>query len=735
MQDRKKIRWGIIGAGRIVRHWIRGAYQTDDTEIAVIASKSRSSAEKAAAELGIPEAADVDALLRRDDIDAVYIAVPNNAHKELALRALQAGKHVLVEKPAAVCEADFREMAECARAQNRFLMEAVWTRFFPMAQTLRELLDTGEIGEVRAVHSSFSYRAAPSGGNVRLFDLNRAGGSLLDVGVYNFHFADLIFDGEPEEVTGLASFDTDGLHIQVDEQTGCVARYSGGRLAVMTSGIRTAVPGCACIYGTKGYLVVPEFWRPVRIEIHKGDSVRETEMPVPQKNGGEEDEGYQFEIAHVNECIREGLTESPVMTWEKSLRVLRQCDALRREWGFVYPFERDARTAEAASGERQAGSAESGAAFGGEPLISVIIPVYNAERFLRETMDSLLSQTFRNFEILCIDDGSTDGSGEILAEYEARDPRIRVFPQKNGGTSRARNYGTCEAAGKYLYFLDHDDLLEREAFEQMADALERDQLEYLAFNAYAFADDDACRETAERQNRGYFRRELQEHVVYTGQELFRALKNDPDKSYISPAWACVVSRELILTHQIRFNPEILNEDEPWNFAVLMKVRRAGCLNRNLLRYRMHSSSLVRSASPYELAYSQFRCSQEIQKMISDPAFLREPGMDDVLAGHIVSLQRRAVGNYRRCSAEEKALRLRLPLGERGLFESLVVYPAETAEKLAGTRRQEQKKAERAEREIARLKKEKNDIRTSASFRIGRAATWLPRTIRKLFGRS
>lgn len=340
MRDGEKTVWGVIGAGEILRRWIKGARQAEGTEIRAVASRSIVSARKAAAELGIPEALTIEELLSREDIKAVYIAVPHNAHREMAVRALEAGKHVLLEKPAAVNAVEFREIAACAARQHRFLMEAVWTRFFPLMKTLREILDSGEIGDVRIIQSAFAFRSSPEYGSGRLFDPERAGGGLLDVGVYNLHFADLVLQKEPLQLTGFASMDTDELHIQVDEQAVCLARYDRGELAVMTSAIRTDVPDNALICGTKGQILIPEFWRPVRMQVTARGKTREISMPVPQNVPGEPDEGFQYEIRHVSECIRAGLTESPVMPWEKSLHILQQCDSLRAQWGLVYPFEK-----------------------------------------------------------------------------------------------------------------------------------------------------------------------------------------------------------------------------------------------------------------------------------------------------------------------------------------------------------------------------------------------------------
>lgn len=342
MEPKKKIiRWGILGAGSILNRWIKGAMQVKDMEIAAVASRTMESAEAVAKQYGIPEATSYEELLSREEIDAVYIAVPHSVHKDLALQAMKAGKHVLVEKPAAVNAAEFEEMAACAEQQNVFLMEAVWSRFFPMAERICQCLEQGQIGQVRAIHSAFSFRAEPQDGSGRLFDPNRAGGGLLDVGVYNLHFADMILNKEPVRITGLASFDTDELHLKVDEQASYISLYDKGELAVMTSGIRTEMPDTACIYGTDGYLVVPHFWKPTQMEIHLGEKVYREERMVEQNVSGIQDEGFQYEIRHVNECIRNGRIESPVMTWKKSLSVLRQCDSLRREWNLRYPFEEE----------------------------------------------------------------------------------------------------------------------------------------------------------------------------------------------------------------------------------------------------------------------------------------------------------------------------------------------------------------------------------------------------------
>lgn len=336
-----KVRWGLLGAGNIVHRWIRGTYRLqDEMEVVAVASRSESRAAAMAAQYGIPEHMDYEQMLRRSDIDAVFIPVPHVGHKELALQAIAAGKAVLVEKPASICAPDFREMVACAEKNNVFLMEGVWTRFFPIYDRLREILNAGTIGDIRSLHSAFSFRAPDEAKNGRLLTLENAGGGLLDVGVYNLHFADLVFQKAPTQLMGLASMDTDHLHLQVDEQASYIAQYDRGELAVMSSGVRTQMEDTAYIYGTEGYIKLPRFWSPTRLILCRNGAEEVVEIPVPQVRSDTPDEGYSYEIAHVNDCIRKGMIQSPVCTWDASLRILEQCDALRRQWGLTYPAEK-----------------------------------------------------------------------------------------------------------------------------------------------------------------------------------------------------------------------------------------------------------------------------------------------------------------------------------------------------------------------------------------------------------
>ena len=333
-----KKRWGLMGAGGLLPRWMNGAKQTDEIEIPAIASRTRETARRQALEYAIPDAMTYDEILERRDLDVLYILTPHTAHKELAIGAMEAGFPVVVEKPAAVTAADWDEMTSCARANGVFLMEAVWTCCFPLTQRTLEIIRSGRIGRVRNLQTTFAFRN-PDDYTGRLYDPMLAGGALLDVGVYCLHYARMIFGEDPVETTALASVDTDSLHLRVDEQIAVACRYKDGALAVSNAAIRTEMPDTAVIYGTEGSIRVPDFWKPERLEIECAGSREIIEEPVPQRVPGVRDEGYAFEIRHVNECLRKGLTESPLVPHEATASVLRQCDMIRERCGLRFPFE------------------------------------------------------------------------------------------------------------------------------------------------------------------------------------------------------------------------------------------------------------------------------------------------------------------------------------------------------------------------------------------------------------
>lgn len=340
----KVINWGLMGAGRILKKWVAGAKQVEGMEIVSVASRSKSRAEEAAKEFRIPNVQTYEELAKNPDISVVYIPVPHTAHKRLAILAMEHGKHVLVEKPMAVTAQEATEMVICARKNNVFLMEAVMTRFFPLYRTLDGLVSQGTIGKIRAVSAGMGSRLPDDRYNDRHFNPDLAGGAWLDMGVYSMHFAHMFLKKFPIRLTGFASMGTDEFQHQVDEQSMVIGQYDQGELASMSTAIRTKLDGTGYVYGTHGMIVIPDCWWPNSAQIRiaeTGETINIKEkLPVNNFSPDYHDIGYQYEIQHVNECIRKGETESSILPLDVSIEILRECDQIRSMWGLKYPFEK-----------------------------------------------------------------------------------------------------------------------------------------------------------------------------------------------------------------------------------------------------------------------------------------------------------------------------------------------------------------------------------------------------------
>jgi predicted dehydrogenase len=256
------------------------------------------------------------------------VATPHPFHRENALQALNAGKPVLCEKPFTLNEAELKEVVDLARNRSLFLMEGMWTRFFPLMYRVRELLSEGAIGEPRIVQADFGFRAGidPKG---RLFDPALGGGSLLDVGVYVCSFSSMVL-GEPGEVTGVATMAETG----VDEQAAMTLLHSNGAISLLCSAVRTNTPHVAVINGTEGRITIHSpFWKPETLTLSRAGKADEViQMPM-------EGSGFNYEIAEVGRCLRAGKTESEVMPLDESLSIMRTMDRLRALWGIRYPSE------------------------------------------------------------------------------------------------------------------------------------------------------------------------------------------------------------------------------------------------------------------------------------------------------------------------------------------------------------------------------------------------------------
>ncbi len=326
------IRWGILATGGIAHQFARGLAVLPDAALVAVGSRSQETADAFGEEFDVPHRhASYEALSADPDVDVVYIATPHPFHYENTLLCLNAGKHVLCEKPFAMNAEQAGEMVATARAQSRFLMDAVWTRFLPTLIKTRELLAEGVIGDVRMLLVDFGFRAQFKP-EARLFNPELGGGALLDVGIYPLQFASMVMGTPPSEMVAKAAFGETG----VDEQVAMTLKYTEGQLAQLSCAIRTATDQEAWIYGTEGRIHVhAPWWRGTQVTVGPaGDSEKSTTFDLPFEGNG-----YNCEAAEVMRCIREGRLESDVMPLDETLELMETLDAARAQWGLEYPVE------------------------------------------------------------------------------------------------------------------------------------------------------------------------------------------------------------------------------------------------------------------------------------------------------------------------------------------------------------------------------------------------------------
>jgi predicted dehydrogenase len=326
-----KIRWGIIGCGLIAPKFFQALENTGEGQVVAAASKSMRRAKRLQNKLGIPNVyGSYVEMLDREQLDAVYIATSHNFHYANTKLCLERGLPVLVEKPFTRNAKEAAGLIALARAKKLFLMEAMWTRFNPSTAKVRELIAEGAIGEVKHLKADFCVRMKRFTRKTmpwnRMYNPQLAGGALLDIGVYPIAYARMIFGEPPTRIISSAKMAWTG----VDKTSEYNFEYSGGRCAELSASFCEERPRDAVITGTKGIIQVPHFSHTDRVILIR-DGKEEPFECAPN--------GFEYEILEVHRCLRDGLTESPLMPLDETLETMRTMDTLRAQWGMKYPGE------------------------------------------------------------------------------------------------------------------------------------------------------------------------------------------------------------------------------------------------------------------------------------------------------------------------------------------------------------------------------------------------------------
>lgn len=363
MTTEQPIRWGIIGPGTIARTFADGIAHSRTGRLGAIATRNPDKPGLAEAFAGARIIHGYDALLADPDIDAVYIATPHTGHAEWAIKAIRAGRHVLVEKPIALSAYDADAIFHEAKKAGVFAGEAYMYRLHPQTAKLLGLVKARAVGDIRIIRSSFGFNMGSFRADHRLFANETAGGGILDVGGYPVSMVRMIagtVDGkpfaEPEKVAGAAHLGQSG----VDEWASAVLKFANGIVAEVSCSIMAAQDNVLRIIGSEGRIEVKDFWFAAghkggtgRIDIVKGDKVETIELP-------EDRWLYSFEVDAAGEAIRQGRQEfaAPGMTWADSLGNLRVMDQWRASVGLEYSVEKaTSRVANIAGAKVTAGNA------------------------------------------------------------------------------------------------------------------------------------------------------------------------------------------------------------------------------------------------------------------------------------------------------------------------------------------------------------------------------------------
>lgn len=323
----KKIQWGFLGTGWIAHKLATALQVVDNSELYAVGSRSFDTAKKFADEFHIPKAyGSYNELVSDPAVDVVYIATPHNLHLENTLLALDHGKHVLCEKPMGVNQKEVTRMIERAKEKKLFLMEALWSRFLPNIIKTKELIDTGEIGDVKLMSAFFSVKS-DYGPEHRQYNIDLCGGTVLDTGIYNI-FLSLLLLGKPKGISAIAGLSNQGG----DNSCSYTFKYEKDTLAVMYSSFLAATPVIAEIHGTKGKIFLDHLWfcpGKVKVCYHDG---REKIFEFDFKSNG-----YEFEAEETARCILAGKTQSDLWSWNDSLQLISTMDTIRKQCGIVYP--------------------------------------------------------------------------------------------------------------------------------------------------------------------------------------------------------------------------------------------------------------------------------------------------------------------------------------------------------------------------------------------------------------
>ncbi len=320
--------WGIIATGNIAGKFAKtiNLMAGEGQKLAAVGSRDLSRAEEFAKQYGAEKAyGSYEELCSDKNVNAVYIASPNNLHFENALMCLENSKHVLCEKPFTLCERDAKMLYDKAEEKRLFIMEGLWTRFLPLYGELLKIISSKKYGELRHARCEYGF-IAEGKRRERKFLNELGGGALLDIGIYNLGFLNMVMGGEPER------FDTEVRmnEYETDEYSVIQLVYPNGKTAQCLQTIGLQIERQAALYFDNASIYLPDFQGAYKMTVKENGGGEYTLEFPPDING------FEYEIREAENCISAGKTHSDIYTPRDSISLSRVMDSIRNTWGMKY---------------------------------------------------------------------------------------------------------------------------------------------------------------------------------------------------------------------------------------------------------------------------------------------------------------------------------------------------------------------------------------------------------------
>lgn len=324
-----KIKVGIMGAGAIAGVMADTLCKMARAEAYAVASRDIKKAEQFAKVHGVKCAyGSYEELLKDKKVDLVYIATPHTFHYEQARMCINYGKPVLVEKPFCVTVKEAEELLSYAKERQVFVTEAIWTRYMPMAEEIKNALAAGVIGEPKLLTANLGYAMT---NKARLMSPELAGGALLDVGIYPLNFAAMIFGHDIARTEAVCTF----METGVDANDGITLTYKDGRMAVLNSSMVAVSDRLGIIQGDKGYMVVENINNFESFTVYDSDHKK-----VSVKKRPKQISGYEYEVEACRNALSKKQLSCPQMPHEETIWMMKQIEQIRNICKIKYPFEK-----------------------------------------------------------------------------------------------------------------------------------------------------------------------------------------------------------------------------------------------------------------------------------------------------------------------------------------------------------------------------------------------------------